>query len=207
MPVGTRLVVDLQDVVGNLVTDSGERFDKTAQLFVAERRRLGAIGLHMGDRDAADARRQRQRVVARRDNDVIAAQRYGRGKKRDAGVAGVEKAQVVVTVPGPQHDGREIDPDAGTGRRHAIAGKPKGQRHHEHRAAREHRDGPKRSAAASRARFRSRHCQSISRNSDAVPQDLYDARFRSYRQEEPTIDLTVDLTAAGRLSKQGEPLR
>ncbi len=49
----------------NLVADRGEHFDEAAQLLAAHDRRLGAIGLHMRDRDPARALRQRQRIVAR----------------------------------------------------------------------------------------------------------------------------------------------
>jgi len=64
----------------NLVADHGERRDEAAQLLGVQDRRLGTIGLHMRDRDPAQALWQRQRITARGENDALATQRQGGGE-------------------------------------------------------------------------------------------------------------------------------
>src|SRR6516165_7234816 len=93
----------------DFLADDSKRLDETAQLLGAQPRRLSSIAVHVDNRDAACAYRQRQRIVAWGEYDTVAAQREGRSQKGDSSVAGVENAQIVVTIPCPQHQRRQVD--------------------------------------------------------------------------------------------------
>jgi len=100
-----RLEVDLQHVMGSGVADRRNRFDETAQTARRSSRPFGAIVSTWTTATRRNAVRQRERIVARLESNSVATQRHRSGKKRNAGVAGIDESQVRRCGPCPEQSG------------------------------------------------------------------------------------------------------
>ncbi len=104
-----RLEVDLQKFSRTGRAQGGEGLGEGKRLRIAHDRRLVTIHLDMRDRDQARALWRSQRMMARRKQHSLPAQDDGGGKIGHRRVANIDEAQIVVAVPRPEDERRQVD--------------------------------------------------------------------------------------------------